>query len=253
MATNLAGERTYYQILKVSKDSPIREVKRAYHQLARKYHPDKASSTEEQQQFEEEFALISEAYNVLKDDDRRKEYDAKLKKETDAMREATLSGEKTSAKPSTKSFQRPITASDVGIEKSRVNIAQKAFVKGCQLYQIGEFHRAIEFFEAAIQNNPHEASYHAKLAMALIKARRGFTKSVEACKRACELDAYSLEYKMNLGDIYAAAGSRSLAAKQYEEVLRWDSSNTSARQKLDAIRGPSGDSFLSKLMSRFKK
>ena len=61
----------YYAILGVSKTATQEEIQRAYHKLARKYHPDinKESSAEEK------FKRINEAYEVLSDPGKRSKYD----------------------------------------------------------------------------------------------------------------------------------------------------------------------------------
>jgi curved DNA-binding protein len=64
--------KDYYQILGVSKDASKEEIKKAYRNLAVKYHPDKNSGDKKA---EERFKEISEAYEVLKDPEKRKHYD----------------------------------------------------------------------------------------------------------------------------------------------------------------------------------
>ncbi len=63
----------YYQILGVSREATPEEVKKAYRKLAMKYHPDKAKG--DKRQAEEMFKKISEAYAVLSNPEKRKEYD----------------------------------------------------------------------------------------------------------------------------------------------------------------------------------
>lgn len=58
----------YYQVLGVEENSTQDEIKKAYRKLAVQYHPDKGGS-------EEQFKKISEAYNILGDENKRSQYD----------------------------------------------------------------------------------------------------------------------------------------------------------------------------------
>lgn len=61
--------KDYYQTLGVSRNASKEDIKKAYRNLAHKYHPDKAGGNEEK------FKEINEAYHVLADDAKRAEYD----------------------------------------------------------------------------------------------------------------------------------------------------------------------------------
>jgi len=65
-------EKDYYKTLGVTKGATADEIKKSYRKLARKYHPD---ANEGDAKAEARFKEISEAYTVLSDDKRRKEYD----------------------------------------------------------------------------------------------------------------------------------------------------------------------------------
>ncbi|MFC5270679.1 DnaJ C-terminal domain-containing protein [Adhaeribacter terreus] len=64
--------KDYYKTLEVSKTATKDEIKKSYKKLARKYHPDVNPGNHEA---EEKFKAISEAYEVLGDDEKRKKYD----------------------------------------------------------------------------------------------------------------------------------------------------------------------------------
>ena len=63
--------KDYYQILGVNRDANQDEVKRAYRKLARKYHPDVSQASDAEARFKE----VGEAYEVLKDPEKRAAYD----------------------------------------------------------------------------------------------------------------------------------------------------------------------------------
>ncbi|HDN85261.1 MAG TPA: molecular chaperone DnaJ [Candidatus Aerophobetes bacterium] len=70
----MGTKRDYYEILGVSRDASIEEIKRAYRKLALQYHPDRVPP-EKKKEAEEKFKEISEAYAVLSDPQKRKLYD----------------------------------------------------------------------------------------------------------------------------------------------------------------------------------
>jgi molecular chaperone DnaJ len=68
----MTEDEDYYEILGVSRNASSDDIKKAYRKLARKYHPDLNPGDKKA---EERFKKISEAYNVLSDPEKRKQFD----------------------------------------------------------------------------------------------------------------------------------------------------------------------------------
>ena len=67
----MAEKKDYYEILGVQRDASEKDIKSAYRKLAMKYHPDRSDASDAEERFKE----ISEAYAVLSDQGKRKQYD----------------------------------------------------------------------------------------------------------------------------------------------------------------------------------
>lgn len=65
---------SYYKILEINKDATEKEISKAFKQMSKKYHPDKAPA-DKKEEYTEKFKEINEAHDVLKDPSKRKLYD----------------------------------------------------------------------------------------------------------------------------------------------------------------------------------
>jgi molecular chaperone DnaJ len=70
----MSSKRDYYEILGTQKKATLEEIKKAYRELALRFHPDRVP-TEQKKESEEKFKEISEAYAVLSDSSKRALYD----------------------------------------------------------------------------------------------------------------------------------------------------------------------------------
>ncbi len=70
---NSADETNYYEILQLNRDASETDIKKSYRKLALKYHPDR--NPDNQEESTQKFKNISEAYDILSDNEKRKIYD----------------------------------------------------------------------------------------------------------------------------------------------------------------------------------
>lgn len=68
--------KNYYDLLEISEKSTKEEIQKAFRKLAKKYHPDVNNGNSK---IQEKFKEIKEAYEVLKDEKKRKQYDESIK------------------------------------------------------------------------------------------------------------------------------------------------------------------------------
>ncbi|XP_053400676.1 protein tumorous imaginal discs, mitochondrial-like [Mercenaria mercenaria] len=71
-SSNRSDKQDYYKVLGVDKNADAKDIKKAYYQLAKKYHPDVSKNDPNAAK---KFQEISEAYEVLSDDTKRSQYD----------------------------------------------------------------------------------------------------------------------------------------------------------------------------------
>ncbi|CAF1443438.1 unnamed protein product [Adineta ricciae] len=72
------GRESCYDLLNVTRESSKQEIVKAYRTLAKKYHPDMARTVEDKQLYTERFRAFANAYEILKDEETRMDYDRML-------------------------------------------------------------------------------------------------------------------------------------------------------------------------------
>jgi len=105
--------QTYYDVLGVSKNAELKEIKRAFRKLAKEWHPD----TSKHPDAEEKFKVINEAYEVLSDNDKRSRYDRQIGSTPGPQR--TGGGSTRTTRTTTQTGNIPI---DLDIDPRRIDI-----------------------------------------------------------------------------------------------------------------------------------
>jgi|GEM_PF-1588125 len=162
---NKFKEDHYYECFGVPVDAPVGSIKKAYFQMAKRYHPD--ALLDEPPAFsvlaEALFAKYSEAYEILSDADARDKYTRKH-----------VHGEK--------------DEDDLAMERvQQILGAEGEFKQGLRLLNNGRTAQAIERFEAAVSMFGEEAEYLAYLGFALAKARTSPERAQDLLKQATDM------------------------------------------------------------------
>lgn len=76
-----------YEILEVSENASMETINKIYKIQAKKYHPDLQTNEADKLKAEEKMKQINDAYSVLSDEQKRKEYDQKLEQERELKRQ----------------------------------------------------------------------------------------------------------------------------------------------------------------------
>jgi curved DNA-binding protein CbpA len=239
---------THYQVLGIATSASLDDIKKAYRNLAKTHHPDKAKSPEEKAKLEDLFAAITTAYNILKDDEQRKSYDAALAKAPSPLSSGPVAPAGAAAAAAVAAAASPAGKAPTGTaaaggspgaskdtEKGRKDVGMRAFAQGMKLYQIGDYARALDFLRAAVQSWPEEAQFHDRLATCLLRLKRNFSEALSSAQKAAEMDPYKSDYKMHLAELYEAVGSHDKALATYKDILQWDPDNLAAREHLKAV------------------
>lgn len=211
-------EKDYYKILGIDPTASQEEIKKAFFKLAKKYHPDKHRGSESSE-YEIKFAQINEAYNILKDQAAKNDYDSRAKSQPAA-----------GAKSSDNQYR-----------------AEELYQTALKAIKLKDVNSAIDLLKAAVRLEPGKAEYYSVLGLALSEKPRRLHEAREMCEKAVEIEPYDVSNYVNLGRVYKKAGLHMRAQRQFEKALHWDPENIAARAELQGVRQRG---FLSRVLKK---
>jgi curved DNA-binding protein CbpA len=177
----------YYQLLGVSPDASVSEIRQAYLRLARDKHPDRFGDAVEKRQAEALFQDITTAFNTLMNPRSREEYD--------------------------EARQRPQALTPA-------EQARDAFTRGESLLAAGDFDASVAAFRVAVHLEPARAAYHVGLGRALGRTPRGGREAVQVLERATQIDPANAAVLAELAAALARQGLRLRAQRALEAAQR---------------------------------
>lgn len=199
----------YYQILGVSQQASEADIKKAYFQLAKKYHPDlfgRNLSPDVKGQVDAVFDAVTKAYRTLMNGEQKLSYDSKI----------------------------PTSQKVTVDEQDTSKLAEIRFRQGKTLYNQGRYEESLVYLEQAVRFKD-KSDYYLLLAMAESKIPSLSKKAEKDFLKATELEPWNPEAYVGLGLLYKREGLLMRAKKQFEKALEIDAEHKTARRELSSL------------------
>lgn len=197
----------YYEILGVEKSASDQVIRDRFRKLARENHPDRYRG-DDKAGAERKFQTLTEAVNVLTNENKRKQHDAELS---------------------------PGKSSSSGtVDFAQISKAYTA--KGVKAYRERDYKTAYEQFDLAAKHNPQDAKTHHNLALAAAQIPGYTRQAVQAAEAALQRDAMNPQYLKDAGLLCKRAGLNAKAERYLDEALKWDKDNAEIQMALAELR-----------------
>ncbi len=209
-----------YEILSIQPDANDEEIKAAYYELAKQYHPDRFQSEEYssiiRNSAEQVFAYINEAFTTLGNSVSRASYDEKRLTQESKV-EATL---------------RARAAAGAEEEK----MAAVLFRQGRISLSKGNFEKAVEQLKECVWLRPEKAKYRHYLGLAQLEMPQLRKKAEEHLLKAIQLDSMSMDSYLALAKLYIKVRLPRKAEMQLQKLISLDPDNVEASQLLAELK-----------------
>jgi curved DNA-binding protein CbpA len=231
----LGKAQTHYDVLDVSRESTSEQMKLKYYDLARRYHPDRFRRAEATlvRRLESAFARVTQAYDTLRDDRLRANYNAKLEARQKAQQLAESAPKPTAPDPA-----QPTATTDSSPE-AQVVLAERAeqhFKEGYAALQSGQKKVALGLFGSAANAFPKEARYRAFYGRLLAEQEQTRRAAEAELQAAVKLDPTNGEYRVLLAELYRDLGFMLRARGEAERAIAADPNNSKARELLRTLK-----------------
>ena len=237
MLARVNNADNHYDVLDIGRAADMGEIKRAYHSLARRFHPDKFHKTLSKKlhgDLESAFARFAQAYETLADASLRSAYDAKIGAGEPAPRPSTASPRSVEKPREVPAEKKPAAAEVKGesLERSR---AETRFQQGLAALEQENSLLAIRCLAEAVQFSPGEARYRAYYGSALTTQPQARRLAETELQTAITLDPKNATYRVMLARLYRELGFARRAQTELERALALEPNNEAASQLLRTI------------------
>jgi serine/threonine protein kinase/tetratricopeptide (TPR) repeat protein len=247
--------RSFFELLGIDRSAREADVKQAYIRLARQYHPDASRDpglVDLQRELAAIFARLGEAYETLRDPEKRGRYESRLgRRKPDERAPAapgptvvmgpTIEGTKPSAPPTPQDSPQPPPPPPPDVPETAEQRALRidTVIRAArQHFQANQFWEAIQILEPLVEETAgtrQGVPIRLLLAQALAKNPNWLKRAEELAIGVTRDDAKNVEAHFLLGTLYRQAGLASRARTALRKVLELDRRHAGAASELDAL------------------
>ncbi len=219
--------KNHFEILGLPRTATEVQIREAYFQLAKRYHPDVyrgPAFADVSDKIEEILVRLGEAFDVLKDPTRRGKYEALLVSKMPRQAAATT-------------LNGPSSSGDSGIE---TRLADEAVRKAEQLCLGEKYWDAIQAVEPQVAKTRGKMRVRARLVLArcYLKNPNWVKRAEEQLNLALEDDPKDIDAHYLLGALYLSGGLRSRALSKFRKVLELKPEHEEARARVAELTPP---------------
>lgn len=218
---------THYEVLAVSDDASATDIKTAYYDIARRYHPDRFRRDHDSSlhtRVEALFARITQAYETLADTGRRAAYDSKL-----------AARQNISHPPPPKEMPVPKIIPVQLVSTPLPDQVEVQFQEGMAALQRGHMNQAAALFASVAKVAPNDARFRAFHGRALAANEKTRRNAESELRTALKLDPDNPDYRTMLAELYRDLGFAKRARAEAERALATAPNHQGARKLLQTL------------------
>lgn len=185
-----------FEILELLPGASMEEIKSAYHRLAKQWHPDRFSGGEKAAA-EDRFRMLSEAFNALKDPDKRRAYEDQFGRQTAP-----------SAPPEPKRAAIPERTPDDWYNDAKESMEH------------GDVERAMGLIQYAIRLESGKAAFHTLMADIIEKSTGNRRAMIRCLETALRLEPNNVDSQIRLAELFRAEGMQARGDRLLQQARK---------------------------------
>ena len=212
---------THYELLNISHKATPAEIKQAYFGLAKRFHPDlfhKQTDAKTEARIQHAFTEIAHAYEVLREEETRKNYDFKLRR---LLQELERLSPEERNKPQ--------------VEQKTLTEASEIFEHGFNLLMDEDYEQALPYILRAVHLAPDSARYRAYYGKLLSVDKNQRFKAEAEIQAAIKLEPENPTFRIMLAEFFIQYNLMKRAEGELGRLLDAFPNNQEARALLDSL------------------